>query len=173
MSITREKKETQIQELQDSLGTDGTFYLLDYINISVSKSTELRKKLRENDCSLKVIKNRLALRALKEEFPEEIHSHFQGPTAIAYTDQNPIVLARLLKDFSAQHKILKVKGGVVEGDYLAAERFQEIANLSSRMDLVAKLGYLMAYPLTQFLRSLKAPVGTLGSMLGQLKDKRN
>lgn len=172
MSITREKKETQIKELQDAVGRNGTFYLLDYINISVSKSTELRRKLRENDCSLKVIKNRLALRALKDEFPEEVKAHFQGPTAIAYTAQNPIALARLLKDFSTQHRILKVKGGMVEGDYLAEERFREIANLSSRLDLVAKLGYLMAYPLTQFLRSMKAPFGTMGSMMSQLKDKR-
>ena len=173
MSITREKKETQIQELKDAIGRNGTFYLLDYINIPVSKSTELRRTLRENDCSLKVIKNRLALRALKDAFPEEINAHFQGPTAIAYTEQNPIVLARLLKDFSAQHRIVKVKGGVVEGDYMAEERFREIASLSSRLDLVAKLGYLMAYPLTQFLRSLKAPFGTLGSMMSQLKDKRD
>jgi large subunit ribosomal protein L10 len=172
VSIIRENKEKQIEELRDTFGRNNTFYLLDYVNIPVSKSSELRSRLRENDCSLKVIKNRLALRAFLEEFPEDLKDSFQGPTAIAFTDKNPIVLARLLKDFSVQNKILKVKSGIVEGDFLPGERFQEIASLSSRDDLVAKLGYLIAYPLTQLLRSLQAPINTLGGMMSQLKDKK-
>jgi len=172
VSVIREKKENQVRELRGAFDRNDTFYLLDYVNIPVSKSVELRNQLRDNDCSLKVVKNRLALRSLLEGFPEELKDSFQGPTAIAFTDKNPIVLARLLKDFSAQNKILKVKSGIVEGDYLPEERFQEIATLTSRLDLVAKLGYLIAYPLTQLLRSMQAPINTLGGMMSQLKDKK-
>ena len=172
MSVNRETKENQIQDLKGRFDQSNTFYLLDYVNIPVGKSSELRRQLRENDCSLKVVKNRLALRALLEDFPEHIRESFQGPTAIAFTEENPIALARLLKDFIAQNKILKVKAGIVEGDFLAEDRFKEIASLTSRKDLVARLGYMMAYPLTQFLRSLKAPLNSLGSMMGQLKDKK-
>ena len=172
MSVIREKKENQIRELRGSFDRNDTFYLLDYVNIPVSKSSELRSQLRDNDCSLKVVKNRLALRSFLEEFPEELKESFQGPTAIAFTDKNPIGLARLLKDFSVQNKILKVKAGIVEGDFLPEERFQEIASLSSRNDLVAKLGYMIAYPLTQLLRTMQAPINTLGSMMSQLKDKK-
>jgi len=114
VSVNLEKKESQIQDLQGEFDRNNTFYLLDYINISVSKSSELRRQLRENDCSLKVVKNRLALRALLDGFPEEIRESFQGPTAIAFTEKNPIILARLLKDFMTQSKILKVKAGIVE-----------------------------------------------------------
>ena len=172
MSVNRESKENQVQDLKARFDQSNTFYLLDYVNIPVGKSSELRRQLRENDCSLRVVKNRLALRALLEDFPEDIRESFQGPTAIAFTEENPIGLARLLKDFIAQNKILKVKAGIVEGDFLAQDRFKEIASLTSRKDLVARLGYMMAYPLTQFLRSLKAPVTTLGSMMSQLKDKK-
>ncbi len=172
MSVNREKKENQVQELRDVFDRNNTFYLLDYVNIPVSKASVLRRQLRDNDCSLKVVKNRLALRALLEGFPEELKENFQGPTGIAFTDKNPIVLARLLKDFIAQNRILRVKAGIVEGDFLPQERFQEIASLSSRNDLVAKLGYLIAYPLTQLLRTMQAPINTLGSMLSQLKDKK-
>lgn len=172
MSEIREKKDMQIQALHETFGSNKSFYLLDFVKIPVAKSQALRKKLRENNCSLKVVKNRLALRALLEDLPKEIAGDFQGPTAIAFTDENPILLARLLKEFSTQHKTLKVKAGVVEGDYLHKDRFLEIAVLTSRLDLVAKLGYLMAYPLTQFLRSLRAPINTLGSMMSQLKEKK-
>jgi large subunit ribosomal protein L10 len=170
--VNRAKKEAQVLELADDFNQYSTFYLLDYVKIPVSKSIELRTQLRENDCSLRVVKNRLALRALKDEFPEELKEFFQGPTAIAYTEDNPIVLARLLRDFIAQNRILKVKGGLVEGGFLDGDKFKEISALNSKKDLVGKLGFLMAYPLTQFLKTMRAPTQSLGSMLGQLQDKK-
>jgi large subunit ribosomal protein L10 len=170
--VNREAKEKQVREINGTFQQNDTFYLLDYVKISVLKSMQLRKQLKENGCALKVIKNRLALRALKEDFPNELSQHFQGPTAIAYTSENPVILARLLKEFSTQNKILKVKAGMVEGKYLPEDRFAEIANLTSRDDLVAKLGYLMAYPLMQFLRTWRAPMNSFGSMLSQLKSKK-
>lgn len=172
MSVKREVKEKLVHEINNTFQQNDTFYLLDYVKIPVLKSMQLRRQLRENGCSLKVIKNRLALRALKDEFPEELNQHFQGPTAIAYTTENPVGLARLLKEFTTQNKILRVKAGVVEGKYLPENRFAEIANLTSRDDLVAKLGFLMAYPLIQFLRTWQAPVNSFGSMLSQLKSKK-
>ena len=144
MNINRENKVKQVLELAKVFEQNSTLYLIDYEKISVTKSMELRGQLRENDCSLKVIKNRLALRALKDEFPIELKQYFQGPTAIAFTDKNPIILARLLKNFMVQNKILKVKAGLVEGDFLSEGQFPEIANLTSRDDLLAKLGYMMA-----------------------------
>jgi large subunit ribosomal protein L10 len=172
VSVIREKKENTVQELNNTFSHNSTFYLLDYVNIPVSKSMELRRQLRDNGCSLRVIKNRLALRALKEDFPGDLKDFFQGPTAIAYTDENPIILARLLRDFGLAHKILKVKAGIVEGEFLAEERFKEIAILTSRNDLLAKLGFFMAYPLSKLLRTWQAPFNSLGSMLSQLKSKK-
>jgi large subunit ribosomal protein L10 len=61
---------------------------------------------------------------------------------------------------------------MVEGKYLPEDRFAEIANLTSKDDLVAKLGFLMAFPLIQFLRTWQAPINSFGSMLSQLKSKK-
>ncbi len=172
MNVNREKKVKQVQDLAKVFEQNSTLYLIDYKKISVPKSMELRTQLRENNCSLKVIKNRLALRALTDELPLELKQHFQGPTAIAFTDENPIILARLLKDFIEQNKVLKVKAGLVEGEFLSEGQFPEIANLTSRDDLLAKLGYLIVYPLTQLLKTWQAPFNSFGSMLSQLKSKK-
>ncbi len=172
MNVNREKKVKQVQDLAKIFEQNSTLYLIDYKKISVPKSMELRTQLRENNCSLKVIKNRLALRALTDELPLELKQYFQGPTAIAFTDENPIILARLLKDFIVQNKVLKVKAGLVEGEFLSEGQFPEIANLTSRDDLLAKLGYLIVYPLTQLLKTWQAPFNSFGSMLSQLKSKK-
>jgi len=172
VSEYRERKEVMVQEISDDFGAYESFYLLDFIRMSVSQATELRREMRKNDYLFKVVKNRLALRALQDGFPEELQKHFQGPTAIAYSAEDPLGLARLIKSFSLQHKTLKVKAGIVEGRYLPKEEFEMIATLSSRKDLVAKIGFLMAYPLTKLLRTLQAPYQSFGSMLSQLKSKK-
>ncbi len=172
MNVNRERKEVMVQEISDNFAAFESFYLLDFIRMPVSLAVELRSEMRKNDYLFKVVKNRLALRAMKDDFPEELLKHFQGPTAIAFSAEDPVGLARLIKNFSAQHKILTVKAGIVEGRYLPTEEFDMIATLSSREDLVAKIGYLMAYPLTKLLRTLQAPYQSLGSMLSQLKSKK-
>jgi len=169
--VKKEDKEQIVNELVDAFRDHKTFYLLDFKQMPVWQSVELRKTLRKNSFSLKVVKNRLALRALGEQAPEGLKRYFERPTAVAFASENPIGLARLLKDFSAQNKVLAVKGGMVEGQFLAEERFDEIARLTSRDDLVARFGYFMAYPLKRLLRTLGAPLNNFGGMLGQLKNK--
>lgn len=172
MSLNREKKENKAKKIKEDFDKHNTIFLMDYVNIPVSKSIELRTQLRENKSSLKVIKNRLALKALGEGFPEEFKKSFRGPTAMAYTTENPVILARILDDFMDNHKILGVKAGIVEGQIISGERFKEVASLGSRKELMTKIGYLMAAPLTKFLRTWQAPLHSLGSMLSQLKSKK-
>ncbi|MGD8540604.1 MAG: 50S ribosomal protein L10 [Candidatus Aminicenantes bacterium] len=172
MSEIREKKEQFVEELSKDFDDYESFYLVDFMNMSVSKAIELRRELRNNSYVFKVVKNRLALRALREDFPEELKEQFTGPTALAFAPEDPVGLARLIRDFSLKHKLLKVKAGIVEGRYLPGEEFHTVANLSSREDLLAKFGFLMAYPLTQLLKTWQAPFSSMGSMLSQLKSKK-
>lgn len=172
MNINRLKKEKQIGEIKDIFKKYDSFYLLDFVKMSVLQSVELRRKLRENSFSIMVVKNRLALRALDKEFPEEIKQFFRGSTAIAFASGDSISLARLIRDFSLQHRVLSVKGGLIEGQFFPKERFYEISNLGSREDLLAKIGFLMACPLTKLIRTWQAPFNSVSSMLSQLKSKK-
>lgn len=172
MSMIRDKKEKQVSELSGAFERNNSFYLVDFMGIPVSKAVELRKQMRKNSFSYKVVKNRLALRALRDAFPEDLRQCFRGPTAIAYGAEDPIGLARLIKDFSAQHKLLSVKGGLVEGHLLREGSFNEIASLTSRQDLLAKIGYGMAFPLLKILRTWQALPNSIGSMLSHLKTKK-
>jgi len=170
--VKREDKESQVRELNKAFESHDTFYLLDFVNMPVSQSVQLRRQLRGHSYTFKVIKNRLALRALTEDFPDDLKEFFQGPTAIAFAPQDPIGLARMLRDFSAKHKVLSVKAGLFEGQFLPGQKFEEIANLASREELLAKLGFLMSYPITKLLRTWQAPLDSIGRLLSQLKIKK-
>jgi len=170
--VKRISKEKIVEDLGKVFDANSTYYLVDFKQMPVSQSVELRKILRKNSYSYKVVKNRLALRALGNRVPEPLKSFFEKTTAIAFAEKDPVGLARTLRDFSAGGKILAVKAGVVEGQYMAPERFDEIVKLGSRDELLGKIGYLMAYPLGRFLRTLQAPLVDMGRLWSLLKEKK-
>jgi large subunit ribosomal protein L10 len=172
MNVNREKKESLVKEINENFAAHDSFYLFDFINMPVAQTMELRKQLHENSFPIKVVKNRLALRALTEALPEDLKDYFRGPTAIAFASENPLQLARMLRDFSKQHKVLKFKAGLLEGQFLPQDKFEDVANLTSRDDLIAKLGFLMANPLITLLRTLQTPIESLGRLLSLLKSKK-
>lgn len=171
--MKKEVKQPIVESLERLFASNGTYYLVDFKKMKVAQSVELRKTLRKNAFTYKVIKNRLALRALGDACPEELRPLFQKPTAVAFADRDPILLAKILKDFSNQGKILAVKGGRVEGRLMPAERFEEVCRMSSREDLVGKIAFLMASPLHRLMRTLQAPLSNVGILLGELKKTKN
>jgi large subunit ribosomal protein L10 len=170
--VKREAKINLVRELRENFDRQKTVYLLDYTKMTVSQAVELRKLLRKNSYSFKVVKNRLALRALKDDIPPELRDYLQKPTAIAFAVEEPVKLARLLKDFSVQNKVLTFKGGLLDGQLVPPERFEEVCRLASREELLGKIAYLVAYPLTQLLRTWQAPLTNIGRLLSQLKNKK-
>ena len=171
--MKKEDKQPIVETLGRLFETNDTYYLIDFKRMTVAQAVELRKTLRKSGYAYKVIKNRLALRALGEKCPEALRPIFQKPTAVAFADKEPVALAKILKDFSNQGKILAVKGGQVEGQILPAARFDEVTKLGSRQALLGKVGYLMANPLHRLMRTLQAPLGNLGILLGELKKTKN
>jgi large subunit ribosomal protein L10 len=170
--VKREEKAGVIKEIKEHFDRQQSAFLVDYTRMKVSQAVELRKLLRKNSFALKVVKNRLALRALKQEFPRELRAYFEKPTAIAFTAAEPVKLARLLRDFSAQYKVMTFKGGLIEGQLFPPERFDEVCRLASRQELLGKIGCLMAFPLVRSLRTWQAPLSQLGRALSQFRDKK-
>jgi large subunit ribosomal protein L10 len=170
--VKRDAKAQMIKSLEENFGRHKTIYLMDYTGMKVSQAVALRRLLKKSAYDFKVVKNRLALRALREDFPAEMRSYFEKPTAVALAAAEPVKLARMLKDFSAQNKVMAFKGGVFEGHLLAPERFDEVCRLASREELLGKIGFLMASPLVRMLRTWQAPLSQMGRLLSQFKEKK-
>jgi large subunit ribosomal protein L10 len=170
--VKKDEKDKTVRDLEAAFAANATFYLVDFKQMPVGQTIELRRLLRKNNFTYQVVKNRLALRALGGRCPAVLKPYFRKPTGIAWADQNPLGLAKLLRDFSAGGKVLAVKAGILEGQVLPPGRFDEVVKFGSREALLGRFGYLMAYPLTQFLRSLQAPLGNMGRLLSQLKQTK-
>lgn len=122
--------------------------------LKVSEVTELRKKLKQTQSSMKVVKNRLVKRALKDAGIVGLDSFFEGPTTVASSTIDPISPAKVLVDFIKEHERLSIKGGYLGGEILTIEKIKALASLPSREELYAKLLGCLLNPARQLVQVL-------------------
>jgi large subunit ribosomal protein L10 len=132
----------------------------------------LRQKIRESGAKYRVIKNTLALISLKGTPVEGMSSHFKGMTGVAYTDTDPVALAKILNDFAKDVPALSYKGGMVSGKEVDPDQFKALASLPGRDDLLAKLLYVLQAPMRNLLGVFQAPARDLILVLKAAADKK-
>jgi large subunit ribosomal protein L10 len=161
------------QQMTESLGEQfqaiESAFLIDYRGLKVVDATELRRKVRQIDGRYLVVKNTLAMRAAKQTKLEQLESHFQGPTAIAYHPNDAVALAKLLTEISKSNPSLKFKAALVEGKAVPSSEIQVIASMPSREVMLTKLAFLLKAPLQKLHAVLKAPVRNLNLVLKQIQ----
>lgn len=172
MALTRAKKEQLITQYEEGLASAEHAFLLSYQGLDVTRDTELRAKIRETGARYEVVKNRLALRAIQGKPLGELQDSFNGPIAVAYTDEDVVRLAKVLSDFAKDAPVLQFRGGVVSGQAVAPEQIDEIAKLPSREELLAKLLYLLQSPVTRLARTLNAVTRDFAVVLSQVAEKK-
>src|SRR5258705_7998290 len=97
---TREQKAAEVSELTEQIGKATNAFLIDFKGITVPQVTELRKQVRESGSSYVVVKNTLALIAVKDSPLTQIKEQFSGMTAVAYNTTDAVVLAKALTKFA-------------------------------------------------------------------------
>jgi len=167
------EKQQEVQDLNETIGQAANAFLVDFKGLDVARSTDLRIKLREKDGRLRIVKNRLAKRAFAEGLLEALEGDFVGQTAIAYPVGDDVVgVAKVLSDFAKEHEIAAVKAGVVDGRVITPEEFAVFAELPSRDALIAKILYLMQYPITGLATVLNGVIRNFVVVLGAVQQQK-
>ena len=156
MSSVLEAKKQVVEEIANKLKSSQTTVLVDYRGLDVAEVTELRKQLREEGVEYKVYKNTLARRAAEECGLSELNDVLVGPTAIAFSENDAVAPARILKNFAKEHEALELKGGVIEGKLATLEEIQELADLPNYEGMVSLLLSVLQAPIRNFAYAAKA-----------------
>jgi len=139
ISANRRAKEKLIKEFGQQFAPAQAAVISHYSGISVEKITALRSELRKQQVRLRVIKNTLVMRAIEGTPLEPLKDHFKGPTALAYTDHDPVALAKALTTFAKEEEKLVIRFGVLGGQLLTKQQVEALANTPSREVLLTRL----------------------------------
>jgi large subunit ribosomal protein L10 len=169
MTRTKAQKQEQVTALATRLRGSPTVYVTDFTGLDVARITLLRRRLRTAGVAYVVVKNTLALRALKEVAVPGLESHLEGPTALVLAGADPLAAAKVLTEFVREHEKPAIKVGLVDGKMVTPDQVKRLAALSSRVELLAQLGGALQAPMAGFVGALQ---GLLQNMVGALEALR-
>jgi large subunit ribosomal protein L10 len=170
--MNREEKASMISDLSEGVGQATNAFLIDFKGITVPQVTELRRQVRETNSSYIVVKNTLALVAVKDSPLKALQSAFSGMTAVAYNTTDAVALAKALTKFAKDVPTVQFKGALLNGKIVPASEIQTIASMPSREVLIAKLLYLMQHPIRGLAVVLNGTIRNFAVVLDQIAKQK-
>lgn len=132
-------KQKTVTEIKTDFTGMNSAIVSHYSGINGEQMTKLRASLREQGMKFKIIKNKLSIRAIEGTSLALLKDHFKGPTAVAYSDSDPIALAKALKTFAETESKFLIQAGVFDGALFDKGQVIELAKVPSREVLLARL----------------------------------
>ena len=168
---TEAKKET-VAELREELAQARTMIVSEYRGLTVKEIAEIRRALRKQDVTYRVVKNRLMRIAAEDSVGEALGPLLTGPTAIAFGNDEAGTAKAVLEATRPYARVVRITGGVLGDRAIDADGVTRLATLPSREVLLAKLAGGMQAPVGTLASLFAAPLRNLGSALAQVAEQK-
>ena len=169
---TRETKQRDLVALTESLQNAKSAMVVSFSKLTVNKDIEFRNSLREAGAKYQVVKNTLARIAVKDTQFEQATESFKGVTAIAWTENDPVILSKAISKFMKDNAdVYTFKTGVVDGKLVDLKQVQSIASLPSKEELISKLLYVLNAQAQRIVTVINAVPRDLAVVIKQIGEK--
>ncbi len=165
-------KQAVIAEIKEKIENSQALVLVDYRGLNVEQINELRTKYREAGVEYKVYKNTMMRFAFNELGYEGMDEFLAGPSAVAFSMEDPVSAAKVTRNFAKDHEHLVIKSGVVDGNVIGVDAVVELADLPSREELVARALAGFNSPLQGFANVLNGTIKGLVVALNAIAEQK-
>lgn len=172
MALSLAEKQVVVEEVSAAASKAISAVVADYRGLTVTEMTQLRADARKSGVYLRVVRNTLTKRAVKDTEFACLNDALVGPLFVAFSQEAPSDAARLLKNFAKENNKLEVKALAIGGKLLAADQLDAVASLPTKDEAIAKLMYVMKAPVEKFVRTLVEPHAKLVRTIAAVKDKK-
>jgi large subunit ribosomal protein L10 len=152
----RSEKQQDLDNLKSELARVSTVILTTFQGITVENDTKLRRAVQAAGGKYKVVKNTLAERAGAGTSTEKLLKDLKGTNSIAYSEHDPVALAKALTKIAKDVPAFQFKAGLVEGRVISIAEIQQLANLPSKEELLSKVMFLLNAPAQRIAMALNA-----------------
>lgn len=165
--MERKQKESLTSEVKGRFDRMTSVVLLDFKGLTVDAVTKLRNEFRKQGVEYRVVKNTLIKQAIKgQPWADAFGKNLNGMTGVAWSYEDPSAAAKVIKAFRKDNEKLKVKGGLIDGQLVAADRVEsDLASMPGKDELRAMLLMTLQAPSQQFVQLLAAPATNFAYLL--------
>ncbi|MDC7243137.1 MAG: 50S ribosomal protein L10 [Sphaerochaetaceae bacterium] len=149
-----EFKQEEVKKITEKMSNAKSVVVAEYSGLTVEATQNLRRQLSEEGCEMLVVKNNISRRAAESLGYNDLTSDFKGPNGVVFAFEDSVAAAKILHNFSKKNKKLKVKSGIVDGDFYVAEQIAAIAALPNKDTLLTMLAGQLYNPLMELSRGL-------------------
>lgn len=170
---TRAEKQEILNTLTEGFQNSKSAMVVSFNKLNVSKDQEFRNQLRNVGANYQVVKNTLARLAVKGTQLEGATEHFKGVTAVAWTNDDPVVLSKTVSKFVKDNgEVFTFKIGVVDGKVVDLKQVETIASLPSKEELISKILFLLNAPAQRIATVINAVPRNLAVVIKQIGDAK-
>lgn len=168
----RSRKQRELQNLHEELLGVSSLVLSTFQGLTVQQDTELRRAVQAAGGKYRVVKNTLARLAAQDTPAAPLLDKLEGVNSIAYTEGDPVTLAKVLTKYAKDNPAFSFRSGLVEGRVISVAELQALAALPSREELYSRLLYLLQSSAQRLASVFSAPARNLATLLGQAEKEK-
>ncbi len=172
MALRLEDKKAIVADVNEAAIGALSLVVADARGVNVSDMTDLRKKAREAQINLRVVRNTLAKRAFEGTDYECVNDLLVGPSLFGFSMEDPGACARLFKDFAKENDKFDIKALAVGGEVLDGSKIDVLANLPTRDQALAQLASVIIAPVTKLARTLNEVPASITRVMAAVRDQK-
>ena len=171
MGLNLEEKQAVVREVSAQVAGAQAIVLAEYRGLEVGNMTELRRRARGSGVYLRVLKNTLARRAVKDTPFAKLADQMVGPLVYGISS-DPVATAKVMNEFAKGNDKFVIRAGAMPNAVISAKEIAALASLPSREELLSRLMGTMQAPIAKFVRTLNEVPSKFVRALAAVRDAK-